>query len=75
MKFDFLTLFFVLAGGTDGNRSKSVWICFSSLFVDFQLLTCYRESKRKTPTIVLLKDDERLFGDAAAATVRDLDAL
>ena len=30
----------------------------------------YRESKRKTPTIVSLRNDERLFGDPAYSMVR-----
>ena len=30
---------------------------------------CYRESKRKTAAVVALRNNERLFGDAALNTV------
>ena len=33
------------------------------------LLYSCRESKRKTPTVVALRNDERLFGDPAYAMV------
>ena len=40
---------------------------------DVMIITCplslYRESKRKTAAIVSMRNDERLFGDAALSTV------
>ena len=38
--------------------------------VSRDLIVFARESKRKTAAIVALRNDERLFGDAALNTVR-----
>ena len=48
-----------------------LFCCVKKVVVYYNLWPfCSRESKRKTAAVVALRNDERLFGDAALNTVR-----